>query len=45
MVEEPKEEKTVEIKSVAEAIVDLCYNYVVEDSIYNVSKDMLMKNS
>lgn len=33
-----KEEKTVEIKSVAEAIVDLCYNYVVEDSIYNVSK-------
>ena len=23
---------------VAEAIVDLCYNYVVEDSIYNVSK-------
>ena len=33
-----KEEKSVEIKSVAEAIVDLCYNYVVEDSIYNVSK-------
>ena len=38
MVENLKEEKTVEIKSVAEAIVDLCYNYVVEDSIYNVSK-------
>lgn len=33
-----KEEKLVEIKSVDEAIVDLCYNYVVEDSIYNVSK-------
>lgn len=33
-----KEEKSAEIKSVAEAIVDLCYNYVVEDSIYNVSK-------
>lgn len=33
-----EEEKSEEIKSMAEVIVDLCYNYVVEDSIENVSK-------
>ncbi len=33
-----EEEKSTEIKSMSEVIVDLCYNYVVEDSIYNVSK-------
>lgn len=33
-----EEEKSTEIKSMAEVIVDLCYNYVVEDSIENVSK-------
>lgn len=30
--------KDAEIKSMAEAIINLCYNYVVEDSISNVSK-------